>query len=305
MEYDNTGDAIVKRLLFIFNPQSGKARIRGQLFEIVEFYTNAGYLVTVYPTSATGDAYSFLTVLEEEYDLIVCSGGDGTLNEVVAGLLDSRNKTPLGYIPSGSTNDFGRSVGIPTELGTALEISCAGNLRKLDIGRLNGRYFVYVAAFGAFTRVSYVTSQKMKNALGHLAYLLQGIKELSELHPYELSLRYEGGEITGRYIVGLIMNSFSIGGFKNPVGALTELNDGVFEVILIKMPQNVLELQGVIAALLGDPQDSEHIVCFQTSRMEIQSEMMEWTVDGEYGGRFEQVTVENYNRAIEIVTGIG
>ncbi len=295
----------MKHLLFIFNPSSGKARIRPQLYDIVEFYTNQGYQVTVYPTSAAGDAYAFLDALNDEYDLIVCSGGDGTLNEVVAGLLDSQNKTPLGYIPSGSTNDFGRSVGIPTELGTALEISCAGNLQKLDVGRLNDRYFVYVAAFGAFTRVSYVTPQKMKNALGHLAYLLQGIKELSELHAYKLSIQYEGGAVEGEYIVGLIMNSFSIGGFKNPISALTELNDGVFEVILVKMPQNVIELQGVIAALLGDTQDSEHIVCFQTSRMEIQSEMMEWTVDGEYGGRFEQAVVENYNRAIEIVTGIG
>ena len=256
----------MKKLLFIFNPSSGKARIRTQLFEIVEFYTTQGYQVTVYPTSETGDAYSFLNILEDVYDLIVCSGGDGTLNEVVTGLLDSRNETLLGYIPSGSTNDFGRSIGIPTELGIALGISCTGNPQKLDVGRLNNRYFVYVAAFGAFTRVSYETPQKMKNVLGHLAYLLRGIKELSELHPYKLLIQYEGGTIEGEYIVGLIMNSFSIAGFKNPVGALTELNDGFFEVILIKMPQNIMELQGVIAALLGNPQDSEHIVYFQTSQ---------------------------------------
>lgn len=294
----------MKHLLFIFNPLSGKARIRSQLYDVVVFYTKQGYQVTVYPTSAAGDAYDFLGSLHEKFDLIVCSGGDGTLNEVVAGLLDSQNKTLLAYIPSGSTNDFGRSVGIPTELGTALEISCTGNPQRLDVGRFNNRYFVYVAAFGAFTRVSYVTSQKMKNVLGHLSYLLQGIKELSELHPYKLSVQYEGGVIEGEYIVGLTMNSFSIGGFKNPISAQTELNDGVFEVLLIKMPQNLIELQGVIAALLGDLGDSEQIVCFQTSRMEIQSEMIEWTVDGEYGGRYEQAVVENYNRAIEIVTGL-
>lgn len=294
----------MKHLLFIFNPSSGKARIRTQLFEIVEFYKRAGYLVTVYPTSATGDAYSFLTALEEEYDFIVCSGGDGTLNEVAAGLLDSQNKTPLGYIPSGSTNDFGRSLGIPAELEKALEISCSGTPQKLDMGCLNARYFVYVAAFGAFTRVSYATPQKMKNTLGHLAYLLQGIKELSELHPYKLSVQYEGGVIEGEYIVGLIMNSFSIGGFRNPIRAITELNDGVFEVLLIKMPQKIMDLQGIIAALLGNPQDSEHIVCFQTSQMEIQSERIGWTVDGEFGGEYEQVMVTNYKRAIEIVTGI-
>lgn len=293
----------MKRLLFIFNPTSGKARIRTQLYEILEYYKSQGYLTTVYPTSASGDGYSYVKRMEEDYDLVVCSGGDGTLNEIVSGLLDSNNDTVLGYIPSGSTNDFGRSVAIPADLKRALEISCCGNILKLDAGRLNDRHFIYVAGFGAFTKVSYATPQKMKNTLGYLAYLLQGIKELSELHEYDLSIRYEDGAIEGRYIVGLVMNSFSICGFRNPISSMTELNDGVFEVLLIRMPQNVIELQGIVAALLGNPMDSEYIVCFQTAHMEIDSEPMEWTVDGEYGGKYEHAVIENQNEAVKMFVG--
>lgn len=293
----------MKHLFFIFNPQSGKARIRSHLFEIVDFYTRKGYQVTVYPTRTTGDAYSFLNEMKEEYDLIVCSGGDGTLNEVVSGLLDSKNETPLGYVPSGSTNDFGRSVGIPMELRDALEISCGGKSRRLDVGRINKRHFVYVAAFGAFTRVSYGTPQKMKNSVGYLAYLLQGIRELSELHPYRLKVRYESDVIEGEYIVGLILNSFSIAGFKNPISDLTELNDGIFEVLLVKMPKNPMELQSIITALLGDPHNSEHIVCFQASKLEIWSDPTDWIVDGEYGGQYDYVVVVNEHQAIQIFTG--
>lgn len=155
--------------------------------------------------------------------MVVCSGGDGTLNETVSGLLDADSNTLLGYIPFGSTNDFARSVGIPTELEAAMEISCCGKPFAIDVGSLNGRYFVYVAGFGAFTKVSYSTPQKMKNSLGYLAYLLQGIKALSELRVYDLVMSYDGGEIEGSFIVGLVMNSFSIGGFKNPAGGVTQL----------------------------------------------------------------------------------
>ena len=189
------------------------------------------------------------------------------------------------------------------DLKQALEISCGGNLLKLDIGSLNDRHFIYVAGFGAFTKVSYATPQRMKNTLGYLAYLLQGIKELSELHEYDLTLQYEGGVITDRYIVGLVMNSFSICGFRNPISSLTELNDGMFEVLLIRMPQNVMELQGIVAALLGNPLDSEYIVCFQTSHMEIDSGPMEWTVDGEYGGRYEHVLIVNQKEAVQMLVG--
>lgn len=292
------GGLIVERLLFVFNPYAGKAKIRLRLYEIVKFYTDHGYLVSIYPTNSSGDAYACMRNLTDEYSLIVCSGGDGTLNEIVSGMLDARRKTVLGYIPSGSTNDFGRSVGIPLNLMSALEISCCGKPFQLDIGRINDRYFVYVAGFGAFTKVSYITPQKMKNALGNLAYLLLGIKELSELHVYEMSIKYDGCNISGQFIVGLIMNSFSIAGFRNPISVMTNLNDGLFEVMLIKRPQNILELQEIVAVLLGNLLNSKHIICFQASYIEIQSDPLEWVVDGEYGGQYKHVVIENQNQAI-------
>lgn len=291
----------MKNLLFIYNPLAGKGKIRAKLSTILELYKCEGYITTVYPTSASGDGYFFIKNSKTNYDLIVCSGGDGTLNEVVSGVLDSSKNVILGYIPSGSTNDFARSVGIPVDIKRAMKTSCSGKPYELDVGCLNERHFVYVAGFGAFTKISYITPQKMKNILGYLAYLLQGIKELSELRAYEAKIQYEEGLITGKYIVGLIMNSFSIGGFRSPISAVTELNDGIFEVLLIRMPQNLIELQGIIAALLGNPMDSEYVDYFQTSHVEVESEEMEWTVDGEYGGKYEKVNIKNLNRAINIL----
>ena len=270
----------MKKLLFIFNPSAGKGRVRTKIAEIVEYYKSQGYLTTIYLTSEKGDGFNFIRDLKEEYDLIVCSGGDGTLNEVVSGILDAQIHTSLGYIPSGSTNDFARSVKIPVTINEATKISCGGIPYELDIGRLNERYFVYVAGFGAFTKVSYATPQKMKNALGYLAYLLQGIKELSELKAYFATISCDGKNVSGYYIVGLIMNSFSIGGFRNPTSKLTDLNDGIFEVLLIRMPQNLIELQGIVAALLGDLNEAKSIEYFQASRIQITSESMEWTADG-------------------------
>lgn len=291
----------MKRLLFVFNPCSGKAKVRTHLYEIIEFFTDKDYLVTVYPTRACGDGYKCVKEMNGNYDLIVCSGGDGTLNETVSGLLDSEKESPLGYIPFGSTNDFARSVGIPMELEAAMNISCCGKPFDIDVGCLNERYFVYVAGFGAFTNVSYSTPQKMKNSLGYLAYLLQGIKALSELRAYDLVMEYDNGQVKGSFIVGLVMNSFSIGGFKNPAGDVTQLNDGLFEVILIKSPQNIIELQAIIASLLSEKTNSENIVCIQTSKVNIVSEPMEWTVDGEYGGEYNAVTIYNKKRAVRIL----
>lgn len=292
-------------MLFVFNPLSGKAKIRHKIYEIIKYYTDQGYLVSAYPTKASGDGYTFVRNLNEEYSLLVCSGGDGTLNEIVSGLMDAGTNTRLAYIPSGSTNDFARSVGIPLELNRAMEISCYGKLIQIDIGRINNRYFIYVAGFGAFTKVSYSTPQKIKNHFGYLAYILLGIKELSELHAYNMSIQYDDGNISGAFIVGLIMNSFSIGGFRNPISILTKLDDGIFEVILIKMPQNILELQEIVTALLGDSIESKHIIYFQTSYLEIQSEPMEWVIDGEYGGKFETAKIENINQAITLSCNMG
>jgi len=291
----------MNKLLFIFNPQSGKAKIKNQLFDIIQYYTNNGYLTTIYPTQSAGDGYAYLKNMDEEYDLIVCSGGDGTLNEVISGIVDSGKHRVLGYLPSGSTNDFGRSVGIPSDMENALNITCFGKPCGIDVGSFNDKHFIYVAGFGAFTRVPYSTPQRRKNTLGYLAYILQGILELPEIRSYQLSMEYDGECVEGEFIVGFIMNSFSIAGFRNPAGSLTELNDGLFEVLLVKAPMNIVELQNIIASLLNGNIESEYIFCVQASNIKIHSELIEWTLDGEYGGKYEDAVIVNQKQEIQIL----
>lgn len=292
----------MKKMLFIFNPSSGKARIKNQLFDIIQFYTEKGYTITIYPTQQPGDGYAYIKELQDDYELIVCSGGDGTLNEIISGILDSGKMRKLGYIPSGSTNDFGRSIGIPQDLKKALDITSNGTPYGIDVGHFNEKYFIYVAGFGAFTKISYSTPQKIKNNLGYVAYVLQGIKELSELRNYHVVLEHDNGRLEDDFMIGFIMNSFSIAGFKNPIGYLTELNDGLFEILLIKRPANIVELQETIASLLSGTLDSERITCVRTSFAKIKSDAMDWTLDGEFGGRYENVEVTNIRQAVQVYT---
>lgn len=291
----------MKRLLFIFNPMAGRAKLSGHLLDIVSFYTKSNYLVTMYCTQKKGDGYAFLRGWDKSYDLIVCAGGDGTLNEVISAILDFDIRIPLGYIPFGSTNDFARSIGIPQNIKAAMETTINGTPYEIDIGQFNRSYFVYVAAFGIFTNVSYSTPQKMKNVLGYMAYILEGIKAISELKSYRLTLECESVRTEGNFIVGLIMNSFSVAGFKTPFHTNTKLNDGIFEVLFIRMPQSVLELQSIIASLLsGQLEQSSHILSFRTSSLAITSEPMDWTLDGEHGGRQEAVEIHNLNKAVSL-----
>ena len=240
--------------------------------------------------------------LEDTYDLIVCSGGDGTLNELVSGMLDARRNEVIGYIPSGSANDFGRSLGITTDVEKALKITVDGVPTDIDVGCFNQNYFVYVAAFGTLAQVSYSTPQKLKNSFGYLAYILQGIKAFSELKSYELKLEYDNGYVEGSFFVGMITNSFSVGGFKNPACSLTSLNDGIFEVLLVRMPKSVMELQSIITALLNENVESEYLVFLQTTKISVTSEPIEWTFDGEEGGQFKEGDISIIPKAIKVIT---
>lgn len=293
----------MKKLLFIINPLSGKARIKNRLYEIINYYSDKDFLVTVYPTRFKGDGYLFLVNNKMEYDLIVCSGGDGTLNETISGILDSRKNILLGYLPSGSTNDFGKSVGIPINFKQALRITCGGRPYNIDVGQFNERYFIYIAGFGALTNISYLTPQKMKNAFGYMAYVLQSIKAISELKAYKLCLNCNGKITEGSFIVGLVTNSFSVAGFKNPFSTMTKLNDGMFEILLIKRPKNLIAYQSIITSLLNKKLDSEYIIYIQASKIEIESEPINWTVDGEYGGEYDKISITNIPQALKILVG--
>ncbi len=290
-----------KKLLFVFNPFSGKAQIKNQLLDIVDTMVKAGYEVTVYPTQAKGDGMRKVEEEAGDYDLVVCSGGDGTLDEAVTGMMKREQKVPLGYIPAGSTNDFANSLGIPKEMVKAAEVAVRGQNFSCDIGDFNGDSFVYVAAFGLFTEVSYKTPQNLKNILGHAAYILEGAKRLHDIPSYLMQVDYDNVHVQDEFIYGMITNSVSVGGFKGMTGKDVLLDDGVFEVTLIKKPRNPIELNQILASLTNLIDDTDLIYSFKTDEVRFQSKnVISWTLDGEFGGDHQEVVVRNLHRALEL-----
>lgn len=287
-----------KKLLFIYNPKSGKTQIKSRLSDILDIFVKQGYLVTVYPTQKSRDALRISRELGGDYDRVVCSGGDGTLDEVITGLMQGGHKLPVGYIPSGSTNDFGNSLGIPKDMLQAAGTAVTGKEFACDLGSFNDGIFVYIAAFGLFTDVSYETNQQMKNVLGHVAYLLEGMKRIPQVRTYKLTFTYDDARIEDEFIFGMITNSVSVGGFKRITGENVVLDDGVFEVTLIKKPSNAIELNRVITSLMNQDIDSECMYCFQTDHLTVEAEEdIPWTLDGEYGGNPKKIEICNLRRA--------
>lgn len=291
-----------KKLLFVFNPHSGKAQIKNQLLDIVDTMVKADYEVTIYPTQAAGDAIHKVETEADNYDMVVCSGGDGTLDETVTGMMRLEGRMPLGYIPAGSTNDFATSLGIPKDMVKAAGVAVNGKPFPCDIGAFNEDFFVYVAAFGLFTEVSYKTSQEWKNVLGHAAYILEGAKCLHDIPSFLMQVEYENVRIQDEFIYGMISNSTSVGGFKGMTGKDVLLDDGVFEVTLIKKPRNPIELNEIIASLINLVDDTDMIYSFKTNEVRFAAKQeIPWTLDGEFGGDHEQVVVKNLCKAVTIM----
>ncbi|MCM1185589.1 MAG: YegS/Rv2252/BmrU family lipid kinase [Lachnoclostridium sp.] len=294
-----------RTMLFIYNPRAGKEKIKGKLAQILDIFAKAGYEMTVYPTLQSGDAKRIVADCKKQYDLVVCSGGDGTLDEVVTGMMQSAFKAPIGYIPAGSTNDFGGSLSLPKNMVRAAEIAVGGSNFACDVGTFNNDVFVYIAAFGIFTEVSYGTEQEIKNMIGHMAYLLEGMRSIPNIRSYHMKISYEDQVIEDDFIFGMITNSASVGGFKRITGKHVKLDDGVFEVTLIKSPKNPMELNNIIVSLLNRDIDSDAMYCFKTSALTLESpeEEVAWTLDGEFGGSHEKVVIENQCKAIEFRVG--
>ena len=292
---------MAKKMLFVYNPKAGKVQIRSKLADILDVFAGAGYEITIVPTRGAGDARNAVAARGEAYELVVCAGGDGTLDETVTGMVRSGRRTPVGYIPCGSTNDFAGSLSIPRNLVRAAQAIVEGQNFACDIGAFNEDIFVYIAAFGLFTDVSYETGQDMKNLLGHMAYLLEGMKRLSAIRSYPMRVSYEGGTIVDDFIFGMITNSVSVGGFKNITGKHVKLDDGVFEVTLVRRPKNPIELNNIMLALLNRDIDTDAMYCFRTAQLELEStEPVAWTLDGEYGGNPQSVCIRNLCRELEI-----
>ena len=286
-----------KKLLFLFNPFSGKGLIKNKLLEIVDSFVKNGYEVTIHPTQRPQDALEQVEKHAGEYHLVVCSGGDGTLDEVVSGMMRREERVPSGYIPSGSTNDFACSLKIPKSMGKAAQLAVSGVPFACDIGNFNGEYFVYIAAFG-----SYATSQEQKNRIGHFAYIIEGIKRIPVVQSYHLRISYGDKELEGDFVYGMITNSVSAGGFRNITGKNVKLNDGFFEVTLIQMPKNPLELNEIIASLTNLIDNTDLIYTFKTDCLRVESEEeIAWTLDGEYGGKHRDVAIFAEKEAVEII----
>ncbi len=296
----------MKKMYLICNLLSGKAAIGSQLAKIVNRFTEAGFEVTVHPTQCQGDGItaSQYACGSGTFDLIVCCGGDGTLNEIIQGNMLSQRHLPIGYIPAGSTNDFARSLHIPTNTMDATESIINGMPAKCDIGQLNGQYFTYIAAFGAFTEVSYSTSQPVKNVLGHTAYILSGMMSLTKIKTSRMRIEYEDKVIEDEFIYGMVTNSTSVAKLLS----LPEFrkDDGLFEVTLIRKPKNIIELQHIITGLtnfrLGAEKQYFHYFLAPEIKITcLENEPVPFTADGEFGGCAHENIIRNHREALEFI----
>lgn len=292
-----------KKLLLIVNPKSGTGKMKNYLLPVTEIFSNAGYEVTVYPTKNSGDATVRAAQIQpEEFDLIVVSGGDGTLNETVTGLMASSTECTLGYIPSGTLNEWSSSLGIARSLIKAAKDITTGKEISLDIGKFSDRYFTYTASFGAFTSASYSVPQDIKNVLGQTAYFFEGVKSVANIKPIHLGFKCKEREFEGDFLFGAISNSLSVGGIVKYDKKVVELNDGKFEVFLIRNPDNILKLQPLIDGILKREFDREGMEFFHTDSITITGgKDVSWTLDGEYAKGKDKIKIKNIQNGIKLI----
>ena len=292
-----------KKLLLILNPCSGKRIGKRYLADVVDLFGRRGFVPTVFVTAGRGHATELAAAHGGAVDLVVCLGGDGTFNEVVSGLLQGGHTTPIGYIPCGSTNDFAASIGLKKSVLKATCDILDGTAQTYDVGLFGERYFTYVASFGAFTRASYATSQSIKNMLGHTAYLLGGIKDMSHIRSKHLRFELEDGEvIEGDYIFGAISNSTSLGGVLKLDSELVDMNDGQFELLLVKRPHTIAEMNDCVQMLTSHKYKPPVITFRSASRVTVISDpAMDWSLDGEHCEGCERLEIRNLHDAIRLV----
>ena len=272
----------MKKMLLVLNPYSGQKKAPKVLTEIIAMFNRAGYSVQVYVTAGPGDAVKEVAQVCHEVDLVVCCGGDGTFNETISGLIQSGSDTPVGYIPSGSTNDFASSLKLPSDILEAAQDILLGEPVAYDAGKFGDRYFSYVASFGAFTRASYATPQNIKNALGHTAYVLEGIQELSQIRKEHLRLEIDGRIVEDDFLFGAICNSTSVGGILTLDPEVVDLRDGLLEILLVRAPENLMELRECILAVQSQKYNCAMITFCSARHIRIFADPeMPWTLDGE------------------------
>ena len=292
----------MKKMLFIFNPCAGTKKANRFLADILDAFNRADYLVQVYVTAGPKDAVTAVKQFAPGMDLVVCCGGDGTFNETVTGLLETGLSVPVGYIPAGSTNDFANSLKLPLQPLKAAKAIIEGTPQPLDMGLFNGRYFSYVASFGAFTKVSYTTPQSVKNALGHTAYVLESLREIAGIRKMPVRFELDGDVEEDEYIFGAICNSTSVGGILTLDPSQVDMSDGMFEILLVRAPRDLFELTECITAVQKQQYNSRMMTFRSAKSVRIHAgEDMTWTLDGEMADGAAELSVTNLHHAIMLV----
>lgn len=292
----------MKKMLFVMNPYAGTRRANRYLTQILSTFNRAGYTVVTHMTAGPGDGIATVEQLAPHMDTVVCCGGDGTFNETINGVLRSGADVPIGYIPAGSTNDFAASLHLPTNIVQAAEAIVEGQPRSYDVGRFGERYFAYVASFGSFTRSSYATPQNIKNALGHTAYLLEGIQELSQIRKLHMRLELDDETVDDDFIFGAISNSTSIGGILTLDPRQVDMCDGKFELLLVRAPRDLLEISECIRALRTQKYNCSMITFRSTTHVRVTDGAEQiWTLDGERQDGAPVVDIQNHHLAIRLL----
>ena len=284
------------------NPYAGTRHAVKNVVDIISIFNRADYDVLVYMTAGQGDAIRITREKAKDVDLVVCAGGDGTFNETISGILQSGADVPVGYIPCGSTNDFASSLKLPGNVLQAAKAIVEGQPVTYDVGLFGDRYFSYVASFGAFTKASYATPQNVKNALGHMAFILGGISELSQIRKEHVRIELDDQTIEDDFIFGAVSNSTSMGGILTLDPKQVDMRDGKFELLLVRAPKNLAEIGECIQALQTQKYNCSMMTFLSTQNLTVYAKPeMPWTLDGERADGQEQIQIRNLHHAIRLM----
>ncbi|MBO7319353.1 MAG: YegS/Rv2252/BmrU family lipid kinase [Clostridia bacterium] len=293
----------IKKVLLIVNPCSGKTKTRISAAQIMEKFSKQNFEFTTRETTCQGDATNIVKNELNDHDIVVCCGGDGTLNETINGVMDMPRRAPIGYFPSGTTCDLATTLGIPANAEAAADIIKKGNINDYDIGLFNNRYFSYIASFGALTKNTYATPQKLKNRLGHTAYVLSALQEIKDIHGIRMRVEHDGGVEEGEFCFGSVSNSTSIAGIFPLRKEDVRLNDGVFEVFLVRK-MSIPNVARTVLEVRNQVYNPKRVLYLRTSqiRFSFLDEDVSWTLDGEYGGTHREVMIHILERAVKLIT---
>jgi len=295
-----------QNILLIVNPVSGRQKAKFLLFSIINFLSQNGCKTTVFATTRQGEATDIVKEHAAANDRIICCGGDGTLNEIFSGLATLDKPIPVGYIPTGTTNDLAHALGLTSNVKEAIELTLNGYERELDLGVFNDdKYFSYVASFGAFSKVAYETPQWLKNHLGRASYFFYGVSEIVDIRSFRVRVVADGTEVEGDFVYGSVSNSTVIGGLVKLPERSIRLDDGKFEVMLIKTPKDPMDFHLIVQGLANQDYNEESVLFFTAKEVEFSFEGdVPWTIDGEYAGESNKVKVGNIQRKVKIMVGI-